>query len=49
VVALASWSEGAPKAAIVDFAERMTQEGGAEDVPPSERVAVFDSDGEAGG
>jgi phosphoserine phosphatase len=38
---LASWNEGASKAALVDFVERVTAAG----VPPEERVAVFDNDG----
>ena len=43
--ALASWRDGATKNAIVDFVERVTTEGGAEYVPPVERIAVFDNDG----
>ena len=31
--------------AIVDFVERVTTEGGADFVPPAERIAVFDNDG----
>lgn len=37
---LASWNEGATKSAIVDFVGRITTE-----VPPEDRVAVFDNDG----
>lgn len=37
---LLSWSEGPTKSAIVDFVGRVTTE-----VPPEERVAVFDNDG----
>ena len=37
---LESWHDGPTKAAIVDFVERAV-----EDVPPEERVAVFDNDG----
>ena len=37
---LASWNDGPTKQAIVDFAETA-----ARDVPPDERVAVFDNDG----
>ena len=37
---LESWSAGPTKAAIVDFVERVVT-----DVPPEERVAVFDNDG----
>jgi haloacid dehalogenase-like hydrolase len=42
---LASWNDGPAKAAIVEFVERVTTEGGADYVPPSERIAVFDNDG----
>jgi phosphoserine phosphatase len=42
---LPSWREGASKQAIADFVERVTAEGGADAVPPEERVAVFDNDG----
>jgi phosphoserine phosphatase len=42
---LPSWREGASKQAILDFVERVTAEGGADAVPPEERVAVFDNDG----
>jgi hypothetical protein len=42
---LASWNDGAAKGAIVEFVERVTDESGAEHVPPSERIAVFDNDG----
>ncbi|GAB7068753.1 haloacid dehalogenase-like hydrolase [Mycobacterium hodleri] len=37
---LESWKDGATKSAIVDFVE-----GTATDLPPEERVAVFDNDG----
>jgi phosphoglycolate phosphatase-like HAD superfamily hydrolase len=37
---LDSWHEGSAKSAIVDFVERAVAE-----VPPEERVAVFDNDG----
>ncbi|WP_029107943.1 HAD family hydrolase [Mycobacterium sp. URHD0025] len=37
---LLSWSEGPTKSALVDFVGRVTTE-----VPPEERVAVFDNDG----
>ncbi len=43
--ALPSWNDAAPKTAIVDFVERVTKEGGADFVPPSGRIAVFDNDG----
>jgi phosphoserine phosphatase len=42
---LQSWRDTATRAAIVDFVERVTQEGGRDYVPPAERVAVFDNDG----
>ncbi|WP_406230049.1 HAD family hydrolase [Nocardia sp. NBC_01009] len=38
---LASWRDGAAKAAVVGFVERVTAEG----VPSEDRVAVFDNDG----
>ncbi|WIM10517.1 HAD family hydrolase [Enhydrobacter sp.] len=42
---LASWNDGAAKKAIVDFVQRTTTDGGADFVPPPERIAVFDNDG----
>ena len=42
---LPSWNEGDPKRAILDFVARVTREGGADFVVPSERIAVFDNDG----
>jgi phosphoserine phosphatase len=42
---LASWNDTSATQAIVEFVERVTQEGGADYVPPAERVAVFDNDG----
>src|SRR4051794_19453973 len=42
---LPSWRDSAPKRAIVDFVERVTEDGGAEYVPPSDRIAVYDNDG----
>jgi phosphoserine phosphatase len=42
---LPSWREGASKQAILDFVQRVTADGGADAVPPEERVAVFDNDG----
>jgi phosphoserine phosphatase len=39
--ALASWNDGAAKEAVLAFVERVA----AEDIPPEERVAVFDNDG----
>ncbi|MGN6378772.1 MAG: HAD family hydrolase [Gaiellales bacterium] len=43
--ALVSWNDGAAKQAILDFVERVTDEGGRDFVPAGERVAVFDNDG----
>jgi len=42
---LPSWNEGAAKAAITGFVARVTKEGGADYVPPPERIATFDNDG----
>jgi len=42
---LASWNDGASRSAIVDFVDRVTDEGNADFVPPAERIAVFDNDG----
>jgi len=42
---LPSWNDTAPKAAIVDFVEKVTKEGGTDFVPASQRIAVFDNDG----
>ena len=42
---LPSWSEGAPRKAIIDFVARITETGGRDFVPASERIAVFDNDG----
>jgi phosphoserine phosphatase len=42
---LPSWNEGAAKRAITDFVARVTAQGGADFVPPAERIAVFDNDG----
>src|ERR1700749_2637632 len=42
---LPSWNEGAVKKSITDFVARVTMQGGADFVPPSERIAVFDNDG----
>ncbi|MBV8794527.1 MAG: haloacid dehalogenase-like hydrolase [Hyphomicrobiales bacterium] len=42
---LATWNDGAAKSAILDFVARVTDEGGAEFVPPAERIATFDNDG----
>jgi hypothetical protein len=42
---LASWKDGPAKTAIVDFVARVIEPGGADFVPPEERIAVFDNDG----
>jgi hypothetical protein len=42
---LPSWNDTRTRAAIVDFVERVTTEGGPDFVPPSERIATFDNDG----
>ena len=42
---LPSWNDTAPKKAIIEFVEKVTKEGGADFVPPSERIATFDNDG----
>jgi hypothetical protein len=42
---LPSWHEGPSKESILRFVEAVTAEGGAEFVPPVDRIAVFDNDG----
>ena len=42
---LPSWNEGPAKQAIVDFVKATTTTGGANFVPPEERIATFDQDG----
>ena len=42
---LPSWQDGNAKAAIIDFIEQVTQEGGPQYVPSADRIAVFDNDG----
>jgi len=42
---LPSWNDGAAKKAIVDFVQATTTQGGAQFVPPAERIATFDQDG----
>lgn len=42
---LPSWNDGPTKRAIVDFIERVTTEGEADFVSPSDRIATFDNDG----
>jgi hypothetical protein len=38
---LPSWNDTGPKRAIVSFVEKVTQQGGTDFVPVSERIAVF--------
>jgi phosphoserine phosphatase len=42
---LPSWRDTPARAAIVEFVQRVTKEGGADYLPPPERIAVFDNDG----
>jgi hypothetical protein len=42
---LSSWNDGAAKSAILDFVTRVTKQGGADFVPPAERIATFHNDG----
>ena len=42
---LPSWNDSNVKRSILDFVTRVSTEGGAEFVPPVERIAVFDNDG----
>jgi phosphoserine phosphatase len=42
---LASWSDGAAKAAIVEFVRQVTDPASPDFVPEAERIAVFDNDG----
>ena len=42
---LKSWHDTPTRAAIVEFVDRVTTEGGPDFVPPPERIAVFDNDG----
>ncbi|WYJ44164.1 HAD family hydrolase [Bradyrhizobium sp. 2S1] len=42
---LPSWNEGPTKASIVDFVERVTEDGGSYFVPRDQRIATFDNDG----
>ncbi len=42
---LASWHEGPTKDSILHFVTRVTTQGGADYLPPFERIAVFDNDG----
>jgi haloacid dehalogenase-like hydrolase len=42
---LPSWNDTPARAAIHDFVARVSDEGGPDYVPPSERIATFDNDG----
>jgi phosphoglycolate phosphatase-like HAD superfamily hydrolase len=42
---LPSWNDGPVKKSITDFVARVTTRGGADFVPPAERIATFDNDG----
>jgi phosphoglycolate phosphatase-like HAD superfamily hydrolase len=42
---LASWRDGAPKQAIIQFVTAVTNAQGPDYVDPDERIAVFDNDG----
>jgi len=42
---LSSWRDTPTRAAIVDFVERVTTEGGPDYLAPSERITTFDNDG----
>jgi phosphoglycolate phosphatase-like HAD superfamily hydrolase len=42
---LTSWNDGTARKSIAEFVERVTTQGGADFVPPAERIAVFDNDG----
>ncbi|SIT55516.1 Nonspecific acid phosphatase [Mesorhizobium prunaredense] len=42
---LPSWNDTAPKAAIVEFVDKVSKEGSPDFVPEPERIAVFDNDG----
>jgi phosphoglycolate phosphatase-like HAD superfamily hydrolase len=42
---LPSWNDGPAKKSITDFVARVTTQGGADFVPPAERIATFDNDG----
>ncbi|WP_329409634.1 haloacid dehalogenase-like hydrolase [Nocardia vinacea] len=42
---LPSWRDSVSKQEVVDFVDRVTTEGGPDEVPPEDRIAVFDNDG----
>jgi hypothetical protein len=45
MTALASWNDTPTRQAIIEFVERVTDEGGRDYVPAADRIAVFDNDG----
>ncbi len=42
---LPSWNDSKTKQAILAFVQKVTAKGGADYVPPAQRIAVFDNDG----
>lgn len=42
---LPSWRDSVSKQAVADFVDRVTTEGSPDEVPPEDRIAVFDNDG----
>lgn len=42
---LPSWNDGKAKQSITEFVAKVTKQGSADYVPPSERIATFDNDG----
>ena len=42
---LPSWNDTSARQALTAFVTKVTKEGGADYVPPAERIAVFDNDG----
>lgn len=40
-----SWNNGKAKQSVIEFVAKVTKEGGPDNVPPVERIAVFDNDG----
>lgn len=39
------WNDGPAKKSITDFVARVITQGGADFVPPEQRIATFDNDG----
>ncbi len=42
---LPSWNDSESKKALIEFVERVTEEGASDFIPEPERIAVFDNDG----